>query len=934
MESNYKGYTGLTSAEVAESRERHGKNVLTPPEKEPLWRLFLHKFEDPIIRILLIAAFLSLGISFIHRDFIETIGIFFAIFLATGVGFWFEMDASKKFDILNKVNDETPVKVMRDGVITEIPKSEIVCGDLVLLDTGEEIPADGELAEALSLSVNESTLTGEPVTSKSTNPLDFDSEATYPSNRIFRGTTVIEGHCSYVVTEVGDSTEFGKVAEKSAERSTEQTPLNKQLESLAGFIGFAGLLTAFLLFSILYIKEILTPQSVFTPAQIILLTSAIAGLLALIGKIWMPILRYSSKKKRGERGWLFWILTGFLIFSLPVITGEILGFNMFSSDALVSLDVASRILGHFMVAVTLIVVAIPEGLPMAVTLSLAMSMRRMLLTNNLVRKMHATETMGAATVICTDKTGTLTMNQMRVSEALFSDNKNLVYESISLNSTAFLDFTSGGMPKALGNPTEAALLLWMHENGEDYLGIRKSTSVESQLTFSTERKYMATLAISPSLGKLLLYVKGAPEIVAGKCKNVPDDIPGRLLDFQSRAMRTLGFAFCEIDPSDRRSIEEMASGGLEFLGAVAISDPVRPDVPAAVMRCRGAGIDVKIVTGDTPATAMEIGRQIGILERDEKNPEKYVITGSDFAAMTDEDAFKLVKELRIMCRARPGDKQRLVELLQKRGEVVAVTGDGTNDAPALNHAHVGLSMGSGTSVAKEASDITLLDDSFNSIATAVMWGRSLYQNIQRFIIFQLTINLTAMLIVLLGTLLGHELPLTVTQMLWVNLIMDTFAAGALASLPPEERVMKLAPRDSSAFIITPSMRINIILTGLFFVVSLLWLMLEMGDGSGSLSRYDLSMFFTIFVMLQFWNMFNAKSFNSGGSAFRGIIKSPGFLLVSLLIVLGQVLIVRFGGDVFRTVPLKLWDWALIVAGTSVVLWVGELTRLIKKIVVK
>lgn len=930
MEGNYKGYKGLSSAEVAESRERHGRNVLTPPQKEPLWRLFLHKFEDPIIRILLIAAFLSLGISFIHGEFIETIGIFFAIFLATGVGFWFEMDANKKFDILNKVNDETPVKVLRDGIIKEIPKSEVVCGDLVMLDTGEEIPADGELAEAISLSVNESTLTGEPVISKSTNSAEFDHEATYPSNRVYRGTTVVEGHCSFVVTDVGDSTEFGKVAEKSAEKSTEQTPLNKQLESLAGFIGFAGLLTAFLLFSLLYIQETLNPESAFTTSQIILITSAIAGFLAAIGKIWMPILNFSSKKKNEERGWLFWLLCGVLIFSLPTITGELLGFNIFSADALISLDVASRILGHFMVAVTLIVVAVPEGLPMAVTLSLAMSMRRMLLTNNLVRKMHATETMGAATVICTDKTGTLTMNQMRVAEALFRDDSSLVYESISLNSTAFLDFSAGGVPKALGNPTEAALLLWLYEKGEDYLEIRKSAVVESQLTFSTERKYMATLANSPALGKRVLYVKGAPEIVAGKCKDVPEYIPGKLLDFQNRAMRTLGFAYCEIDPSDSRSIEEMTSGGLNFLGAVAISDPVRSDVPAAVMKCRDAGIDVKIVTGDTPATATEIGRQIGILGRDDNDISKYVITGSDFAALSDEDAYNIVKDLRIMCRARPGDKQRLVELLQKRGEVVAVTGDGTNDAPALNHAHVGLSMGSGTSVAKEASDITLLDDSFNSIATAVMWGRSLYQNIQRFIIFQLTINLTAMIIVLLGTLLGHELPLTVTQMLWVNLIMDTFAAGALASLPPEERVMKLPPRDSAAFIITRSMSVNIIFTGLLFVVSLLWLILQMGGESGEISRYNLSMFFTIFVMLQFWNMFNAKSFNSAGSAFRGLIKSPGFLLVSLLIVVGQILIVQFGGDVFRTVPLKFWDWAMIIAGTSVVLWIGELIRFLKK----
>ena len=499
-----KKYNGLTSDQALESRRLKGRNVLTPPKKEPLWRLFLQKFEDPIIRILLIAAFLSLGISFIHGEFIETIGIFFAILLATGVGFWFEMDANKKFDILNKVNDETPVKVLRDGAITEIPKSEIVCGDLVMLDTGEEIPADGELLDAISLSVNESTLTGEPVISKSTDPVDFDHEATYPSNRIYRGTTVVEGHCSFIVTEVGDATEFGKVAEKSSERSTEQTPLNKQLESLAGFIGFAGLITATLLFVILYIQEIISAESTFTIPQTVLLTSAIAGLIAAIGKIWMPILSFSKKEVRRERGWLFWILTGLAIFIIPVVSVHLMGFDIFTADALVSIDVASRILGHFMVAVTLIIVAVPEGLPMAVTLSLAMSMRRMLLTNNLVRKMHATETMGAATVICTDKTSTLTMNQMRVSEAIFPEERGLVYESIALNSTAFLDFSGGGSPKALGNPTEAALLLWLNENGEDYLAIRQSATVENQLTFSTERKFMATLVLSPVTGGRIL----------------------------------------------------------------------------------------------------------------------------------------------------------------------------------------------------------------------------------------------------------------------------------------------------------------------------------------------------------------------------------------------------------------------------------------------
>ncbi|OJV20864.1 MAG: calcium-translocating P-type ATPase, PMCA-type [Bacteroidetes bacterium 41-46] len=921
------GFSGLSTGEVTESRNRFGSNVITPPKREPLWKLFLKKFEDPIIRILLIAAFLSFGISFVHGEYIETLGIFFAIFLATGVGFWFEMDANKKFDILNKVNDETPVKVVRDGSVKEVQKSELVCGDFVILDTGEEVPADGELYESVSLYVNESTLTGEPVTAKSSDPALIEKETTYPSNKIYRGTTVVEGHCTFIVTEVGDNTEFGKVAEKSAERSEEQTPLNKQLESLAGFIGFAGLITAFSLFAILYVKEMFS--SSLTAPQITLLTSAIAGLIAAIGKIWLPILRYGSKKERRERSWLYWSLLGLALFIIPTVIAQLLGVDVLNSKALVSIEIAGRVLGHFMVAVTLIVVAVPEGLPMAVTLSLAMSMRRMLLSNNLVRKMHATETMGATTVICTDKTGTLTMNQMRVSEAIIYGSERLFTEGMAVNSTAFLDTTDPSKPKALGNPTEAALLLWLNDKGEDYLKIRESVITESQITFSTERKFMATLVKFRSTGRRVLFLKGAPEIVASKCKSVPEDISQRLAHFQSRAMRTLAFASTEVDMSDKRSPEELISDGLEYIGAVAISDPVRADVPEAVARCARAGIAVKIVTGDTIATAVEIGRQIGVLGREESTEGK-VLSGGEFAEMGDEEAYNAVADMRIMCRARPSDKQRLVQLLQKRGEVVAVTGDGTNDAPALNHAHVGLSMGTGTSVAKEASDITLLDDSFSSIATAVMWGRSLYRNIQRFIIFQLTINLTAMVIVLLGTLLGHQLPLTVTQMLWVNLIMDTFAAGALASLPPEESVMKESPRNSSSFIITPAMRMNIILTSSLFVVALIWLMITWREGADALSRYHLSMFFTIFVMLQFWNLFNAKSFNSGGSAFRGLMKSPGFLFVSLIIVAGQVLIVQFGGDVFRTVPISFAHWMVIVAATSSVLWFGEAIRVIKR----
>lgn len=877
-----KHYSGLSDAEVEENRSKYGPNILTPPPRTPLWKLFLEKFKDPIIRILLVAAVLSLIISIMHNEYAETIGIFAAILLATGVGFWFEMDANKKFDLLNQVNDDVLIKVLRNGNIHEVPKRDIVVGDIVVLETGEEVPADGVLIEAISLQINESTLTGEPVIDKTTDPQEFDAEATYPSNKIMRGTTIVNGHCIYQVEKVGDATEFGKVAQKSTEINHDKTPLSKQLEGLAKFISIVGFIVAGITFAGLLTKDILA--------------------------------------------------------------------GVFTSENIFTLETAGRVLQYFMVAVTLIVVSVPEGLPMSVTLSLALSMRKMLKTNNLVRKMHACETMGATTVICTDKTGTLTQNQMQVYQTQFyalpeqnlTDNtvSTLIKEGISLNSTAYLDYTDPGKIKTLGNPTEAALLLWLHGQNINYMDYRENTEVAEQLTFSTERKYMATLVRSSLDGKLILYVKGAPEIVFSKCDRIetlqglqPADefkvtVEKQLLDYQNQAMRTLGFAYKILETESDEKIESLAAQGLTFLGIAAISDPVRPDVPAAVAKCLNAGISVKIVTGDTPATAREIGRQIGIWKSGDT--EEQIITGVDFEHLSDEEAYRRVQKLKIMCRARPTDKQRLVELLKKTGAVVAVTGDGTNDAPALNHADVGLSMGSGTSVAKEASDITLLDDSFNSIATAVMWGRSLYHNIQRFILFQLTINLSALLIVLIGSMFGKELPLTVTQMLWVNMIIDTFAAAALASLPPNPKVMNEQPRKSTDFIISPKMKNYILGIGITFAVTLLGLMYWFTVNDGVISRYDLSAFFTIFVMLQFWNMFNAKAFLSHGSAFKNLKNSTGFLIVMFIIPLGQYLIVQFGGDVFRTVPLSLRDWGIIIGSTSLVLWVGEIMRALKK----
>lgn len=887
---NESKHLGLSDEKVRQNRETYGTNLLTPPKRPSLWKLYWEKFEDPVVRVLLVAAVLSLVISIVENEYAETLGIFFAIFLATGIGFFFEYDANKKFDLLNAVNEETLVKVIRNGKVHEVPRKEIVVGDVVILQTGEEIPADGQLLEAVSLQVNESNLTGEPVVEKTTLEEHFDDEATYGSDKVMRGTTVVDGHGMMEVLKVGDETEIGKVAKQSTEQSGEPTPLNLQLTKLAGFIGKIGFSVAGITFLIFFIKDVVLVYDFGTLHT---------------WNDWFPVLQDTLK--------------------------------------------------YFMMAVTLIVVAVPEGLPMSVTLSLALNMRRMLSTNNLVRKMHACETMGAITVVCTDKTGTLTQNLMQVYETRFyglgtaqklSDNQisELIKENISVNSTAFLEETDepGGKPKGVGNPTEVALLLWLDAQKEDYLQLREEAKVIDQLTFSTERKFMATLVDSPLLGKKILYVKGAPEIVLGKCAEViledkqvsastyRPEVEAQLLAYQNMAMRTLGFAYRFVETGEPENCIELAEkGGLNFLGVVAISDPIRPDVPAAIEKCQSAGISVKIVTGDTPGTATEIARQIGLWTPEDTDRNR--ITGAEFEALDDKTLLDRVMDLKVMSRARPTDKQRLVQLLQQKGAIVAVTGDGTNDAPALNHAQVGLSMGTGTSVAKEASDITLLDDSFNSISTAVMWGRSLYKNIQRFIVFQLTINFVALLIVLIGSLVGTALPLTVTQMLWVNLIMDTFAALALASIPPSESVMKEKPRKNNEFIITKPMRYNILSVGTIFLAILIGMIVLFTKADGTMSVHDLTVFFTFFVMLQFWNLFNARVFGTNDSAFKNLSKSYGMELVVLAILAGQFLIVQFGGKVFRTEPLDLVTWLQIVGISSFVLWIGEIYRWIKRL---
>ena len=868
---------GLTDEQVKQSREQHGKNVLTPPQRTSLWKLYLDKYRDPIIQILLVAAFVSLILAFIEKNFMETIGIFVAVFLATTVGFYFERDAAKKFNLLTALSEEQPVKVRRNGKVMEIPRHDVVVGDVVLVEVGDEVPADGELIVCNDLQMNESTLTGEPVTEKS---LEGGGDGAYPRNVILRSTMVMNGRGEFVVTAVGDATEIGKVAKKSTEQTSVETPLHMQLDKLAKMISKVGSVISVAAFFIFLIHDILT-----NPA-------------------W------------GGKDYFY---------------------------------MAEIVLKYFMMAVTLIVMAVPEGLPMAITLSLALNMRRMLKSNNLVRKLHACETMGAVTVICTDKTGTLTQNKMQVSALeLKQGDEALLDTAIALNSTAELN---DGKP--IGNPTESALLLWLDAQGKDYEELRKQVNVLKQLPFSTERKMMATLAEVD--GETYLFVKGAPEIVMKKCiieDRMLKQTAEELDEWQHKAMRTLAFAYKKIETSimrtSRTSTAEVVAlldaNDLQLQAIAAIADPIRPDVPAAVQECRHAGIEVKVVTGDTAATALEIGKQIGVFEDEPENIgadgsmtslDQQMITGEQWEALSDEEAYERAKDIRVMSRARPTDKQRLVAMLQKRGEVVAVTGDGTNDAPALHYAHVGLSLGSGTSVAKEASDMTLLDDSFKSIANAVMWGRSLYRNLQRFLFFQLVVNVAALLLVLGGSVIGTEMPLTVTQILWVNLIMDTFAALALASLPPSHEVMKEKPRKASDFIINKSIGFGILFCGIvFFLVMFALLVYCERRGKGGVDVHELTMFFTTFVMIQFWNLFNAKALMSHHTAFRHFLKDKGMILVLVLVLVGQWIIVTFGGEMFRTTPLSLHEWLLIIGSTSVVLWVGELWRAFKRMIAK
>ena len=940
-------YHGLTSEEVQFSRHHHGSNVLTPPQLRPWWMLYLDKFSDPVIRVLIIAAIIALVIGIIEAEYAESLGILMAIFLATTLAFINEYRASKAFDLLNNVYDKTPVKVIRNHKFTQIYRQDLVVGDLVYIEQGDEVPADGELLESVSLLIDQAKITGESKAVKKMpkSPLECDdySQKTYPHFQVYRSTIVAQGHGVFRVTAVGDHSEIGQLAQAVISiESASLTPLNLQLEKLSQLIGILGLLMAILTFLGLLFQGFLANKIVLNTAQTYFLILLIISSIIILIPVWFPIIEEGLNSLNllfkfppilGDNKVASWqnsLGSGLLIFFGGISYLYFQGWLDNINEVLLSPSVGILILNYFMVAVTIIVVAVPEGLAMSVTLSLAYSMGKMATMNNLVRRMHACETIGAATVICSDKTGTLTQNKMQVEVANFpclncSDYtqkevyQNLIYEGISANSTADLERTSKDGSSPIGNVTEGALLLWLDRQNVDYLTYRHHFNIIEQLPFSTEQKYMMTAGQSSVISGDILHLKGAPELILSRCSQQLTATGIRGLDnknewlqiihkYQEKGMRVLGFAYNYLETKVKEKNINLWDNELIWLGFFAITDPLRLDVKAAIESCFNSGIEIKIVTGDSQKTAEEIAKKLNLYPLDnEKNIADYHLTGQEFNQLNDLQAKEVIKPLKVLSRATPLDKLRLVKLLQENGEVVAVTGDGTNDAAALKQAQVGLSMGSGTAIAKEASDIILLDDSFNSIVTGVMWGRSLYENIQRFLLFQLTINIVALGIAFFGLFIGISLPLTVTQMLWINLIMDTFAALALATEPPHQTVMNKPPRHPQDFIISPKMLKIISSTGLIFLLFLMGFLAYL-ERDGNVNNYELSIFFAVFVFLQFWNLFNTRCFGLQQWFWQGLAENKAFLAIATVIFLGQIAIVQWGGKIFRTVPLSWKDW--------------------------
>ncbi len=842
MEKNIK-IQGLTDAEVLSSREKHGLNLLTPPKEVPWWKLYLEKFKDPIIVILLVATAISLAFGIIEGNYTESIGIIAAVLIATGVGFWREYDAKKKFDAMKSDKDYEPVKVRRNGVVVEITKDHVVVGDIAILSAGDEIPADIELFKAIDMKVAESAMTGESVAVPKYPIDEAYTGSGFAPNLLLRGTTIESGLGEGVVIKVGDETEIGKTTIQASEETDNKTPLEEKLGELAGKITTAAFLVAGLMFIILNLVH-----------------------------------------------WDFAFGDHAFSWSMSTLLTEV---------------------GFLMGAIVVIIVAVPEGLPLSVTLALAFSMKTMANENNLVKKMHACETIGAVNVIFTDKTGTLTQNCMTVVDVdVREEDKDVLNLVGAVNSTANWSNAS----RVLGNPTEAAILKHMGHDLSERL--RSEYRILSCIPFSSAYKYMVTQAQNEESKEEIILIKGAPEVIARIIRY--DKYLGEVSTQQARGRRAISAAI--INSKDYNAVKESLESGnplddCTYIGTWFIEDPVRSDVPDAIRKCYGAGIDVVMMTGDNLRTGTEIGRQAGF---------------KDIWAIEAKDFWEAVKNPQngreypnVIARCTPTNKLDILKWAKDKDYVCAMTGDGVNDSPSLNHADVGIAMGSGTSVAKEAADIILLDDAFPSIVTGVKWGRSLYKNIKNFLFFQLSINVSACLIAVFGPLVGVEMPFTVIQFLWINLVMDSLAAIALTSEPADERVLSEKPRDRRQFIIDKSLAKSIFGFGIFVWILCTFVLWGMKH-TEFLSKIDLTVFFASYMVINLWNMFNARVIGKNKSVFSGLKSNYKFTGILLFILAVTILLVQFGGEVFQTHPLSWKTWLTIILVTSPVMIVREI----------
>ena len=898
---------GLSEKQIAQNQKKYGKNQFSPGEKISLGKKILEALKEPMIFILLIAALITIGMNIykqsqgLHAEFTESIGILVAITISVSIKVIMEGRSEKAFETLNNINEDIKVKVLRNGIIQYIYKKDVVVGDIIKIETGAKVPADGRLIDSLQLKVDESMLTGESIAVNKNFEQTITNAKTVLSERknmVFAGTFITYGQGTVIITSVGDKTEMGNIASELKHPVSKSTPLQEKLDKLARSITTFGVIASILI--------------------------------------------------------LFYEL-----------------FKIYISNNL-SFDTVQN---AFMVSVALIVAAVPEGLPTIVAMTLALNIIKMAKSNALVRKLIACETIGCINVICSDKTGTLTKNQMTVIDIWNngklinpSDLKNrFLIENFTINSTADITIKDGNV-KFIGNPTECSLLKafsdtvcsvspkqctyyeqsnsicggqcekYTYKNDDyiSYTDIRNSSNIIFQYPFSSDKKSMTTVILVDKLYKV--YSKGSPEKIISLCSTIiinnkielftdelREKVNNEIIKLQQEAKRILAFSHNDINTGydDWNKSQDKVESNMIFDGFVSIADPLRDDVYEAVEKCKKSGISLKILTGDNIVTATSIAKQLNIVNKD-----SIIIEAQQIDEMSNEELLKILDKIILIARSKPLTKMRIVNLLKKHGNVVAVTGDGINDAPALKNADVGIAMGiTGTEVSKEASDIILLDDSFSTIVKAVEWGRGIYENFQRFIQFQLTVNLVAVLTVFVCEMFGLPVPFTTIQLLWVNLIMDGPPALSLGLESLRNHLMEQEPVKRDTNIITRNMLFRIIINGVFIVFMIMLLINKqiLGGTQGQQS----SIIFTTFVMFQLFNSFNSRELGNE-SIFTNLLKNKPMLWIIGATFFVQILITQFGGQIFKTAPLSISMWLRIIAYSFSVVAFSEVIRFIKR----